>query len=335
MKDCFSTRLVVMKDLLLLSLKKFLNSRLIPNQPLLVGYSGGPDSKALLYLLMECRRFFSFKLHVAHVDHGWRAESGLEAREIQEEAKRLSVTFHLKSLSMEDFNPGNSEDQGREHRLVFFSQVYAEIEAQALLLGHQADDQAETVLKRVLEGTSLFSLGSLAMDSIIRDMTVWRPLLFVEKKNILQWLSKRSLNYFLDATNRDKHFLRGKMREDIFPYLATLFGKQIAANLRRLGEESKEIKGYFNALNGPILTSIEKQPNRDCLNLNPYLPMPLIQLKYLLKRWLEQEGATLSRQMIDGIAVALNENSSQKKFCSKGREFHVNKGCLCFYKNKA
>jgi tRNA(Ile)-lysidine synthase len=323
-----------MKDLLLLKVRKFLNTRLIPNQPLLIGYSGGPDSKALLYLLLECQKLSLFKLHVAHVDHGWRVESRVEAQEVREEVERLELSFHLKSLSIKDFSPGNSEEQGRRHRLDFFSRVYAEIGAQALLLGHQADDQAETVLKRVFEGASFFSLGGLAADTIVRDMKIWRPLLFVEKKEILQWLSKRNLSYFLDSTNRDTRFLRGKMREEMFPYLTASFGKQIAANLCQLGEESKEVKGYFHKLNLPILAGIEKQLNRDCLNLNPYLPIPLIQLKYLLKEWLEQEEVTLSRQIIEGVATGLNEHLSQKKFCSKGGEFHVDKGYLYFYKDK-
>jgi tRNA(Ile)-lysidine synthase len=323
-----------MKDLLLLRLRKFLGSRLIPNKPLLIGYSGGPDSKALLYLLLECRRFFSFELHVAHVDHGWRIESSTEAQLILDEVERLGLVFHLKSLSLKDFSLGNSEEQGREYRLDFFSQIYIEIGAQALLLGHQADDQAETVLKRVFEGASFFSLGGLATDAIVWGMRIWRPLLIVEKKEIIQWLLKRNLNYLSDSTNCDKRFLRGKMREEMIPYLTAAFGKQIAANLCRLGEESKEVKEYFHKLNRPILAGLEKQPNRDCLNLNLYLPIPSIQLKYLLKGWLEQEGVTLSRHIIDGIATALNESTAQKKFCSKEGEFHIVKGCVYFCKNK-
>jgi tRNA(Ile)-lysidine synthase len=214
--------------------------------------------------------------------------------------------------------------------LDFFSQIYAEIGAQALLLAHQADDQAETVLKRVFEGASLFSLGGLATDSLVHDMKIWRPLLFVEKKDILTWLSKRNLNYFTDPTNSQTRFLRGKMRKEMVPFLSTSFGKQVCANLCRLGEESKEIKGYFLKLNRPILADIERQLNRHSLNLNPYLPMPLIQLKYLLKGWLEQEAVTLSRQIIEGIAIALNETSSQKKFYSKDGEFHIDKGYLYF-----
>ncbi len=318
-----------MKDPLLLSLKEFLTRRLIPNAPLLIGYSGGPDSKAMLHLLLESRRFFAFELHAAHVDHGWREESAAEAQKIQEEMQRLGVEFHLKSISRNEFAPGNMEEQGREFRLDFFSNVYRQIGAQALLLGHQADDQAETVLKRVFEGASLFSLGGLALDSSLLGMRVWRPLLFVEKKEILQWLGGRNLTYFLDATNSDTRFLRGKMREEMVPFLTASFGKRVSANLCRLGEESKEIKEYFHRVNQPILAGMEGGKR---LDLNPYLPMPSIQLKYLIKGWLEQERLTISRQILERMVSALNDRAANKKFHTKGGDFLIHNGCFCLIK---
>lgn len=109
-----------MKDLLLLQLKKFLESRVVPGSSLLIGYSGGPDSKALLHLLYQCRRFADYTLHLAHVDHGWRSESAGEAELIADEAKRLGLNLHVKQLGAGDFEPGNLEEQGREHRLSFF-----------------------------------------------------------------------------------------------------------------------------------------------------------------------------------------------------------------------
>lgn len=320
-----------MKDFLLLNVKKFLNSQRVSTQPLLIGYSGGPDSKVLLYLLMECRRFFSLELHVAHLDHGWRKQSADEAQKIQKEVEDLGLIFHLKSLSSKDFSLGNTEEQGREHRLSYFAQIYSQIDAQALLLGHQADDRAETVLKRVFEGASLFSLGGFGMQTMLRGMNVWRPLLFVRKKDILHWLDKKQLSYFLDETNHETRFLRGKMREEMFPLLTASFGKEISANLCRLGDESKEIKEYFHNLNRPILATIQKQ---DPWDLDPYLPMPLIQLKYLLKECLDQEGLTVSGQIIHKMALGLNERLAKKKFCSKKGEFHIDKGRVYFYKNK-
>jgi tRNA(Ile)-lysidine synthase len=315
-----------MKDSLLLAVRDFLEPRLVAGKPLLIGYSGGPDSKALLHLMLECRRFLPLELHIAHVDHGWREESRGEAQAIQRESTALGLPFHLKSLTLNDFLPGNTESQGREHRIRFFSRLYEEIGAQALLLGHQADDQAETVLKRLFEGASFPSLGGLSAETELQGMQVWRPLLCAGKSEILAWLEQNNLGYFVDPTNRDGRFLRGKMREELLPFLNASFGKQIGANLCRLGEESKEIKEYFRRLNHPILSCIDK----GSLNLNPYLPLPVIQLKYLVKEWLEREGVTMSRQIVEGVANALNQ-SSGKKFCSNEGEFHVDKGFLCFF----
>ena len=78
------------KDLLLLSMKKFVESRLTPGKPLLLGCSGGPDSKALLYLLIKCKRFIPFDLHVAHIDHGWREESADNAVALAKKPKAFS-----------------------------------------------------------------------------------------------------------------------------------------------------------------------------------------------------------------------------------------------------
>src|SRR5579862_4351474 len=108
--------------------------------PLLLGYSGGPDSKALLYALLEagCRS----SLHLAHVDHGWRSESGEEAAELEKEARGLGLPFHMTRLNL----AANKEAASREARLKFFQALFAKIPFQALLLAHQAGDAAETAL---------------------------------------------------------------------------------------------------------------------------------------------------------------------------------------------
>ena len=313
-----------MKDLLLLSVKKFLRDRFKPGKPLLLGYSGGPDSKALLHLLLECRRFFPLDLHLAHIDHGWRDESRGEADQIEKQAEVLNLPLHLQRLTSEDFTPGNLEEQGRIHRLHFFSQVYNQLGCQALLLGHHADDQAEVVLKRVFEGASLFTLGGLDLEASIRGMALWRPLLSVTKAEVLEWLSQKNLTFFQDPTNLSPQFLRGRMRGEMLPALAAMFGKQVSSNLCRLGEESKEIKEYFSEVNREILTKTGKA----CLDLNPFLPIPALQLKYLLKEWMKE--VTVSRQILEGIACALQERGARKKFATKEGEFQIEKGVL-FY----
>lgn len=271
---------------------------------------------------------FLLELHVAHIDHGWRPESKAEAEMLSEELKVLNLPFYLKTLSLSDFQSGNAEEQGRRHRLEFFEKIYSEIGAQALLLGHHAGDQSETVLKRVFEGASLFSLSGLAAESVLCGMQIWRPLLGTEKKQLIEWLSKRNLNYIEDSTNKSLKFLRGKMRQQLLPMITDAFGKEIGGNLCRLGDESKEIKEYFNDLNKPILKSIRK----GSLDLNPFLPMPLIQIKFLIRGWLEQERISVSRQIVDGIAEALKEGAHKKIFNCKEGELNINKGVIGFNK---
>lgn len=307
-----------MKDLLLLAMKKFIEGRWVPGKPLLIGYSGGPDSKALLYLLLECRRFFPLELHLAHIDHGWREESRLEASALAEEVKGLNLPFHLQTLDKEAFAPGNLEKQGRDFRYRFFGELYQSLGCQALLLGHQADDQAELVLKRVFEGSSLFALTGLASESHLQDMQVWRPLLSFPKKQLLSWLSKKKLTYLEDPTNLSDRFLRGKMRQEMIPLLESSFGKGVASNLCQLGEESRDIRDYFSTLNRPILESLSQGVEGEShIDLKPYLPLSAIQLKYLLKEWLKLEGVVFSRQILEGIIDGVLDGRREKKFQTK------------------
>ena len=319
----------MVKDLLLLGIKKFVESHILPSRALLLGCSGGPDSKALLYLLIQCKRFVPFDLHVAHIDHGWREESRSQALQLRAEVEGLGLPFHLKTLQSADFQPGNWENQGRDFRLEFFSDIYQEIDAQGVVLGHHADDWAEVVLKRLFEGASLPFLGGLSQRSQLKGMSLYRPLLSVSKKEILEWLSKEGLSYFVDPTNENSAFLRNRMRLEMVPILTQSFGKQITSNLCRLGEEAQELKAYFYEMNQPLLKQIDLNHS---LNLSSYLPLPRLQLKYLLKEWSQLEGISLSYELLNGAVDAVLHSLSSARFCSGRGGFEINKMIVSFIK---
>ena len=109
--------------------KDFLATHWEGQSPLLLGYSGGPDSKALLYLVREIE---GIDLHVAHVDHGWRKESAEEAALLEEEIKSLGHVFHTTKLHMA---AKNKEAIAREERMAFFLSLFKRYPFQALLLG--------------------------------------------------------------------------------------------------------------------------------------------------------------------------------------------------------
>jgi tRNA(Ile)-lysidine synthase len=220
-----------MRDTLLQIVRDFLRPR-IGSCPVLLAYSGGGDSTALFELLLKYREIYPLDLHVAHVDHGWREESQEEALRLK---ARCPVPFHLERLEI-DIKAGNLEDRCRQLRLAFFNQVYQEIGAEALVMAHHANDQAETVLKRIFEGGPLHGL---LPDRLIEGMRVLRPLLGVQKKELLAYLDREGVPYFTDSTNEDERFLRGKMRKTIIPLLEEHFGKGIVAPLCRLAERSQ------------------------------------------------------------------------------------------------
>eukprot|EP01136_Pigoraptor_vietnamica_P021045 Opistho-1_new@70746 len=196
-----------MKDPLLLLIRAFLKRHLVSSGPLLLALSGGNDSLALFHLLLACRRFFGFTLQVAHVDHGWRKTSGEEAKSLADMVEKLGFPFHLHTLSPQSsFADRNLEAQARKERLAFFKKLYQQHACQALLLAHHADDQAETVLKRLLEGASLFALGGLKEVTTLQEMQVWRPLLSVPKKELASWNMQKGLTPIEDETNSDPRF---------------------------------------------------------------------------------------------------------------------------------
>lgn len=219
-----------MRDTLLQIVRDFLRSR-VKDKPLLLAYSGGGDSSALFHLVLKYQQLYPLDFRVIHVDHGWRKESREEALSLKE---RCPVPFYLETLQI-DPRESNLEDKCRKLRLACFKKIYQEIEAEGLLMAHHANDQAETVLKRIFEGGPLHGL---LKERDLEGMRVLRPLLGVKKKALTDYLSREGVSYVKDPTNEDERFLRGKMRKTIIPLLEAHFGKGIVGPLCKLAERS-------------------------------------------------------------------------------------------------
>ena len=264
-------------------LRKYWNQE----SPLLLGFSGGPDSMALLHLLLQMK----LPLHLAHVDHGMREESSGEAKKIAEYAKKLGLPFHLRTLR--GMTGANLEERFREERRQFFRELCGEYSFQAVLLAHHADDQAEVVLKRILEGARIYNIGGMAPLEEQDGVHFWRPLLGLRKEILLNVLKKKEIGFFEDKTNKNLHYLRARMREAIFPFLEEKFGKQVRNSLCRLGEEARGEK-----------------------------------MRLKLAYSLEQEGVKLNSDQLTKILNHLQNGSRNKKFFLKEGELEVDSGSI-------
>jgi tRNA(Ile)-lysidine synthase len=280
--------------------KTFLQQRWDQKNPLLIAYSGGPDSKALLYTAVQS----GFPVHVAHVDHGWRPESVDEARRLASEAQGMGVPFHSTRLEKK-----TTEEQARFCRLAFFRSLCEKYSLQAVLLGHQADDLAETVLKRIFEGASLSRLGGMRPVDLIEGVTIWRPLLQIKRSEIEEWLVKRDLVPLRDASNSDPRYLRARMRQNLMPLLCHSFGKNIVRNLVVLSERSFELRDFLETHQSAFAEKISKGPFGIWINPEK-MSMPL--LRDALQSVCEQEQITASRAALDTVITWLLKRDSYR-----------------------
>lgn len=295
------------------TLSLFLTKHMDPARPVLLALSGGPDSLALLHVLRKIQQKFPIHFGVAHIDHGWREESNKEADLLRKAVEQFGLQFHLKKLDPSQLS-GNLEAASRMERLKFYQELITLKGYQAVLLGHHAGDQAETVLKRVLEGAELPSLSGLRPVSVVEGVTLWRPWLEISKETIVAWLNQGAFVPFTDSTNRDQKYLRARMRETILPSLAGTFGKEIGNSLCHLGQEAQELDTYLTTSLGHYLNNVVKGCFGSMLDLSLDCPQQIYALKYVLREFFRAEGVPVTRTILETACEMIQNKKSDRKF---------------------
>ncbi len=196
--------------------------RVARGSTVLVACSGGPDSLALLSVLSELARTLRLRLVVAHLDHGMRGPAGAaDARAVARRARAFgleAVIGRADGAAWMRARGHGGEDGLRRLRRAFLVRAARRVGADAIALGHTADDQAETVLLRLARGTGLAGLAAMRP----RRGRIVRPLLFASRADVRAHLASRGLRARVDATNRDRAFRRNYVRHEILPRLAHL-----------------------------------------------------------------------------------------------------------------
>ncbi len=296
----------------------------LPQTSFLLALSGGIDSLALFYSLLACQQKSSFSFHVAHVDHGWREESRQEAEMLQKLCQVHEIPFHLKQLNSKNIE-GNLEQACRKERLAFFKKICLQYHLQAVFLGHHRDDQAETVLKKVLEGSHWSLLGSLKEKTIIDGLCLLRPWLGKSKKELAAYLTQLKVNAFDDSTNRDVRFLRARMRQHLLPWLSKSFGKNVASSLSHLAAEIEELSQELQEELKPLLSKQVKGPFGTFLDLQLPTFLSKAKLKFLFYLFCKQEDFFISKDQHRLCVEALLANKANLRFESKGKILYIDR----------
>lgn len=215
---------------------------------LVAGLSGGADSVALLHALL---RIEGVHLVAAHLDHGLRPDSVQDVAFCRRLCRALGVPLRLGRADVRaraDRDGGGIEEAARLERHAFLEAVRAREDAAWIVLAHTRDDQAETVLLRLLRGSGSAGLGAMRA----RAGRLLRPMLRVTRRDVLDHLAAHGLPWREDPSNADPAFLRNRVRHELIPYLESRFNPAVREALARtasvLSEEAEVLSSFASSI---------------------------------------------------------------------------------------
>ncbi len=251
----------------------------------LIALSGGPDSVCLLYILKNLNEGIRLDLHALYVNHGLRPEEAVREIEFCKNlcamlnlpflTKCIDVKFYAKEKKL------NIQEAARELRYRVFEETARELDAQKIALGHTADDQAETLLMRLLRGTGPAGLSGIPP---VRGKFI-RPLIEVQRKEIEQYLGEERVDFIVDSSNLKRDYLRNEIRLSLMPRIKEI-NPNIIDTLSRTASIFREEERYFEILVAKALMKLmsRKTNSRIELFLSPLAAMEKIILRRTLRK---------------------------------------------------
>ncbi|HVB78699.1 MAG TPA: tRNA lysidine(34) synthetase TilS [Candidatus Binataceae bacterium] len=220
-------------------------------EAILLALSGGPDSVALLHGLRALAPRFGYRLAVAHLNHRLRgAESDRDEAFVRDLCSTLGVELVVEQANNLDPAPDpagpNLEERSREARYAFLAAAARRLGASRIATAHHADDQAETVMLRLLRGAGAAGLGAMAETATLAPggLTILRPMLHASRHEILRYLDSIGARFVSDSSNTNRVFLRNRVRAELLPALERDFAPGLRRRLAALAGEMRELDDY-------------------------------------------------------------------------------------------
>ncbi len=275
--------------------------KLVPkDKPIICAVSGGVDSVCLLHLFHS----LGYPIVLAHVNHHKRKESDLEEQEMKQLAHTLQIPFEL--FSFYDDSQDNFQAKAHEARYEFFKSLAKKYKTSWIATAHHLDDQAETILMRLLNGSNLYGYGGISIQKKEDDFIFIRPFLCVSKEEIYQYAQKHQIRYFEDASNQSDDYLRNRIRHHILPLLKS----ETDSYLEKLQEFSIILKQSFDFIRKQSINYLDKQNNNidvpSFIGLDEALQLDILCL--LFERYQIEKNHTILKNCL--LLVQENQNKT-------------------------
>lgn len=255
----------------------YLKTLLKDNDIIVVAISGGPDSMCLLHLLESLK--LDLKIIVAHVNHKLREESLEEAEFVESFAKDNDLIYEY--MEINEYNHDNLENEARVKRYDFFKCLIDKYKADYLMTAHHSDDLMETILMRLVRGSSLKGYSGFKKISSIGEALLVRPLISVTKEDIINFMNSNNYKYYIDKSNASREYTRNRYRMDVLPFLKKE-NKNVHLKFLKFSEELEAANTFINKYVEKIIIDIKCDKG---LEIDKLLKLD----EFLIKRIVEYE----------------------------------------------
>lgn len=309
------------------------------SQRYVLAVSGGADSLALADAAIAVFAANLQNLLVCHVEHGIRGAEALQDAElVRAFCAHKQVAFQCCHVDV----PGCAREQGisleaaaRKLRYAALTQAAQQFGAVTLVTAHQADDQAETVLWRLLRGAGSDGISGMQRESKLGDMTILRPLLALTRQDLEAYCELQHLQFCSDSTNRDVQYTRNRLRQELLPYLAKHFNPNIKQTLVREAELFAEEQACLDVWTQEFL---QKQDCCGCVTAGDgkafWVSVPkLLQLPVALRKRILRAGFFA----VGGLELSYERTLALEKLClaqAGGKHVQLGNGIWAELKHK-
>ncbi|MDD2377672.1 MAG: tRNA lysidine(34) synthetase TilS [Bacilli bacterium] len=252
------------------------NNKIKYGDTIVVAVSGGPDSMALLHILSRLKKAIDIEVICAHVNHNLRKESYDEKIFVEKFCVNHQIVFE--SMVIEDYGDDNFHNEARSKRYNYFAQIVKKHHAKYLLTAHHADDLMETILMRIVRGSTLRGYSGFSEELSMGEYTILRPFIKNTKDEILEYLKKNKISYAQDSSNFKDVYTRNRFRKYIVPQ----FKKEDRNVHQKFYKFSRTLLEYNDYIDKQVKKVMKKVYNQETLNIEYFLKEErVIQMKII------------------------------------------------------
>ena len=253
------------------------------NENIVVAVSGGADSITLLHLMAKVKKISNINVICAHVNHNVREESESEKVFVENFCKENDVIFEY--MKIENYSDDNFHNEARTKRYNYFEELISKYNSKYLLTAHHADDLIETILMRIVRGTTFKGYSGFSKRVKKSNYTILRPLITVTKDEIYEYIKENNLNYVEDKSNFKDVYTRNRYRKYVVPVL-----KNEDKNVHhKFYKFSTSILEYNRFIEDQVKLVIDKVIENNVLNIEEFLKLDKVLQEKIIYMMLENK----------------------------------------------